>query len=219
MIFATSIAFLGQSTFGSLTTSLFLPLVVSYLLKDRLKDVFREVFRKSVSRRFFDRTARLYDARHHEKLATVSERASFIGKERIDPSVIALRNRGTFERALSGVSGETAFEYRRRIRLNTKTMRGIHRRITGVADITIIDLGGFPRHLAAQGGLVPVLSEKSSVTLHPVKRIYHLNLVVQMLSGGDKELYRYRLIVNANGIARVEPAGTDSLVPDAEGEA
>lgn len=210
MIFATAIAFLGQSTFGSLTISLFLLLVVSYMLKDRLKDVFRDVFRKSVSRRFFDRKARLYDARHHEKLATVSERSSFIGKERTDPTVLALRNRGTFEQALSGTSGESVFEYRKRIRLNTRTMRGIHRRITGVADITIIDLAGFLKHLAAQGGLVPVLSDKDAVTLHPVKRIYHLNLIVQMQSAGRSELHRYRLIVNANGIERVEPVAADS---------
>ncbi|WP_455383259.1 hypothetical protein [Salinispira pacifica] len=207
MIFATSIAFVGQSTFGSLTTSLFLLLVVSYMLKDRLKDFFKEAFRKSLSGRFFDRTARLYDSRRHDKLATVRERTIFVPRDRADPEVLALRDRGTFEEALAGAAGESIFQYRKRITLNTRTMLGIHRRIRGVADISIIDLGSFLRHLAAQSGLVPELNAKSSVKLRPVKRIYHLNLIVRMQSGSTVDLHRYRLIVNANGIERIEPVG------------
>ncbi len=205
MVFATSIAFLGQSTFGSLTTALFLLLVVSYMLKDRLKDFFRDLLRKSVSRRIFDRKATLYDARRHSKLAVVRERTYFLDKSRVDPAVIDLRNQGTFEQALARTTGESLFAYHKRIQLQTKTMRGIHRRIGGVADISIIDLGGFLRHLAAQGGLVPVPSDRGVMELYPVKRIYHLNLIVQMRSEVGTVLRRYRLIVNASGIERVEP--------------
>ena len=137
--------------------------------------------------------------------ATVRERTYFVNRKRADPDVIALRNQGTFEQALARTTGESIFAYHKRIQLESRTMKGIHRRISGVADISIIDLGGFFRHLAAQGGLVPVLTDRSSVELHPVKRIYHLNIVVQMRSGASEVLRRYRLIVNANGIERIQP--------------
>ncbi|HUX14134.1 MAG TPA: hypothetical protein VMW87_13985 [Spirochaetia bacterium] len=204
MMFATSIAFLGQSTFGSLTTALFLLLVVSYMLKDRLKDFFRDLLRKSVSRRIFDRKAMLYDARRHSKLAVVRERTYFLENSQVDPGVIDLRNQGTFEQALARTTAESLFVYHKRIQLQTKTMRGIHRRIGGVADISILDLGGFLRHLAAQGGLVPVESDRGVVELHPVKRIYHLNLIVHMRSDVGADIRRYRLIVDASGIERIE---------------
>lgn len=46
MVIATGIAFFGQTRFGGLTTSLFVLLVVGYMLKDRVKDFFRDVLKK-----------------------------------------------------------------------------------------------------------------------------------------------------------------------------
>ncbi len=212
MIFATGMAFLGQSTYGRLTTSLFIVLVVSYMLKDRMKDFFRDAFRKRLGSHFFDRSARLYDSRHRRKLAIVRERTSFIAETRIDPVVRELRNRGTFERALARTTAESVFRYHKRIVLFTRTMKGIHRRISGVADISIIDLGGFLRGLASQRGLIPSLDDKGSIELNPVKRIYHLNMIVQMKTGDSERQYRYRMIMDAGGIVRIEPVeGVDPI--------
>ncbi len=63
MFIATAIAFMGQSWFGNLSTSLFILLVVSYMLKDRIKDIFRDLFSKSIGSFFYDRRVKVYDSR------------------------------------------------------------------------------------------------------------------------------------------------------------
>lgn len=49
-------------TFGNITTSLFLLLVVSYMVKDRLKNFFRDLFARTIGTRYPDRKESLYDA-------------------------------------------------------------------------------------------------------------------------------------------------------------
>jgi hypothetical protein len=49
MFVATGIAFIGQQRYGSLTTSLFVLLVVGYMVKDRVKDLFRDILTRSTA--------------------------------------------------------------------------------------------------------------------------------------------------------------------------
>ena len=206
MIFATGAAFLGQTAYGKLSTALFIILVLSYMAKDRMKDFFRDIFRRTIGARVFDRTARLHESRHRRTLAVVRERTSFVTESRLDPDVREFRNKGTFERSFASASSEKIFRYQKRVHLVTRAMNGIHPRIYGVADITIVDVGSFLRGLTSQSGLVASLSEHGSVELNQARRIYHLNMVIHMRSGESNAFYRYRLIVDSTGILRIEQA-------------
>jgi hypothetical protein len=54
MVFATAVAFTFQLKYGSLTMPLFVALVVSYMLKDRIKELFRYYFASHLGHRYFD---------------------------------------------------------------------------------------------------------------------------------------------------------------------
>ena len=207
MIFATAAVFLGQSIYGRLSTSLFIIMVVSYMVKDRIKDFFRGVLRKSLGAYFFDRSTTLYDSRFKKKLAVIKERTFFIPEKKVEAAVLRLRDKGRFERILTQTAGEAIFTYNKRISIDLKTLRSIHNRITGLADISIINFGSFLRHLTAQKGTVPSLSEKGGIFLHPVKRIYHLNMIIQIRKKDKIFLSRYRLLADAKGIKRIEQIG------------
>ncbi len=204
MFFATAIAFLGQTTFGNLSTSLFILLVVSYMLKDRLKDIFRDLFSKSIGSFFYDRGVKVYDPRLKRKMAHVKERVSFIDTAKLPPEVRKARSRGSFEEFLSTTASENVLLYEKSIRLNAKTLRNLHSRIKGIADINIISLRRLLRYLTVQRRDVPIVAEGKIKKLIPVKRIYHLNMVVCYQGDDTSFVDRVRLIVDGKGIKRIE---------------
>ena len=208
MIFATAIAFLGQTTFGNLSTSLFILLVASYMLKDRLKDVFRDLFSKSIGAYFYDRGVKVYDPRHKQKMAYIKERVAFSDINKLPPQIRKMRSRGSFERFLASTASESVLAYEKNIRLNAKTIRKLHSRITGVADINIVSVRRLLRYLTVQSREVPLVSEGHVKKLIPVKRIYHLNLVVWYQGDDTSFIERVRLVVDGKGIKRIEKVDT-----------
>lgn len=208
MFFATAIAFLGQTTFGNLSTSLFILLVASYMLKDRLKDVFRDLFSKSIGAHFYDRGVKVYDPRHKQKMAYVKERVAFSDINKLPLPIRKMRSRGSFERFLATTASENVLVYEKNIRLNAKSIRKLHSRIKGVADINIISVRRLLRYLTVQSREVPLVSEGRVKKLIPVKRIYHLNLVVWYQGDDTSFIERVRLVVDGKGIKRIEKVDT-----------
>lgn len=214
MVIATAIAFIGQTRFGSLTTSLFILLVIGYMLKDRVKDFFRDVLKKKVARRLSDRSTRINDPKENRRIAKVRERTSYVSESKLPERIRELRDRGYFERALYAFEEEQILLYSKRADLDAKRLAALHNRIEGLADITMIDLSPFFRHLSSQFGLIPTVRDKRHVELHRVKRVYHLNMVVSYESPRETVARRFRLIVDARGIRRIEPISSGEALQD-----
>ena len=209
MAVATSLAFYGQSEFGNITTSLFILLVVSYMVKDRMKDIFRDYFRRSVGARFYDRRKHLYDSFWKKKLATVRERTTFVPLNKTAERIVTFRGQGPFEAQLARSEEESHLLYRKVVNMRAKTLRKLHNRIQGLADITIVDLANMVRYLAVQSTTVPVVTGKNAVEVRSAKRVYHLNLIVDYRAGGERRLERFRLILDRDGIKRIEPVASE----------
>ncbi len=209
MAVATSIAFYGQSEFGNITTSLFILLVASYMLKDRMKDIFRDYFRRSVGARFYDRRRHLYDSFWKKKLASVRERTTFVPLKKANSRIVAFRGQGPFEAQLARSEEESHLVYRKVVNMRSRTLRRIHNRIRGLADITIVDLANMVRHLAVQSTTVPIVTGKNAIEVRTAHRVYHLNLIVDYRSGVERRLERYRLILDRSGIKRIEPVASE----------
>lgn len=206
MLFATTIAFLGQTAFGNLSLSLFVLLVASYMLKDRMKDLFRELFLGLLGGRFYDRSISVLDPRHQKRLGLVRDRAFYVPEEKIDSRVMRLRNRAVFERVIEGTDEESILHYRKKITLNARRLSRMHRRMRGLADISVINLEPFFHSLASQRSRIPVIGEDGKIEFHQAKRIHHLNMVVHYRAQGGEEIHeRRRLVVDGSGIRRIEP--------------
>lgn len=217
MIVATGVAFFGQRHYGNLTSALFVLLVLGYMVKDRIKDLFRDVLMRRIGGVFPVRKTVIRDANHRRRLAVLSERLAFRDERHLPEPIRRRRSRGYFEKVLFSSEEESTLLYSKRIRLRSRALEALHSRINSVADITTIDLRPFLRKLSAQYGMVPVVQGKRHVNPRIVKRIYHMNLLVEYASSSGATLERYRIIVDARGIKRVEhvsPAGaTGALLP------
>ena len=203
MIFATAVLFFGQTRFGGFTMPLFILLVVSYMLKDRIKDMFKDLF-DNLGTHFTDRKIKLYDPRYHKKLADVREKCYFIDEDRLSDEIRKVRNQSGFQKTAAGRSPEQIFFYNRNINLRGDIFRRIHSRIRGLADISIIDLKGFFSHLASQRGTVPIFPDNHAFHMHPVQKIYHMTVIAQYREDEKEHITRLRLIVDPKGIKRIE---------------
>jgi hypothetical protein len=202
MAVATAISFIGQIRFGSISLALFTVLVVAYMIKDRLKDLMRSLFHRTLGRFFFDRRTVFRDPSTNRRLGVVKERLAFVREHQISPLVRETRNRAPFEQQLSQTSPESIVEYTKRLTVRERRLHRIHTRLAGIADINIIDLRGILRHLSDQTERVPVPSN-DGITFVDQKRIYHLNVVIVV----DGHAEKLRMIVDGNGIRRIEHSG------------
>ena len=208
MMVATGIAFYGQTVYGNVTLSLFVLLVASYMLKDRIKDLFREAFTRTLGRRFFDRKDRVYDRLRKKRLATVRERVHFTPHDKLPDTIRSLRDRGSFEREVAEEGSEKVLAYQQRVQLRGGVLNRVHNRIHGVADVGVVDLERMLRYLALQYGAVPLLDEEEALEVRRAKRMYHLNVIAHYRSEHEEQRYRFRFIVDAKGIRRIEPASS-----------
>lgn len=208
MAIATGISFIGQIRFGTLSTTLFLVLVGAYMIKDRIKDAFRSAFQQTLGRLFYDTRTVFKDQMTRRVMGIVKERTMFVRPSRLEDDLLATRARGGFESALTESRPETTLEYTKLLYLNERRLHRTHRRITGLADINIIDVQNLLRYLVRQREEVPVVSE-SGVELEQTRRIYHLNLLISADTGEGDRWHKVRLIVDAGGIRRIERPDLD----------
>jgi hypothetical protein len=207
MAVATTVSFLSQIRFTSLEGTLFLILVVTYMVKDRIKDLFRSVFNRSLGRLFYDRRTIFRDFHHSRKLGLVKERIRFVRPNRVPKPILQVRDQGGFKRVVLSASPEHVLEYEKVFILDRPALTKIDSRIDGVADISIIDVKKLLRFLARKTYTIPVLGE-NAVSSKRVRRIYHLNIVVECRIGERVHRRKIRLVTDSAGIHRIErPAG------------
>jgi hypothetical protein len=210
MAIATAISFIGQVRFGTLSTTLFLILVAAYMIKDRIKDAFRAAFQQTLGKLFYDRRTVFKDKSTHRSMGVVKERTMFVRQNRLSESLLRTRARGGFESAIMHTSPEAALEYTKLLSIKERRLHRTHRRITGLADINIVDLKNLLRYLSRQREQVPAVTD-GSIELQETHRIYHLNLLISADTGTGDRWHKVRLIVDAGGIRRVEyPDETES---------
>lgn len=203
MAIATGISFVGQVRFGSLSVTLFLILVGAYMIKDRLKDLMRSLFHRTLGRLFFDRRTTFSDPLKENTLGVVKERTTFLRPWQVDEELEQTRDIGGFEKAIAETNPESILEYTKRVTLRERRLRVTHHRLTGMADINIFDLKDLLRHIAKQEELIPML-EGDKLSVVKRSRIYHLNMVISSTDAGETAWQKIRLIVDADGIKRIE---------------
>lgn len=209
MVVATGVAFFGQQRYGNFTTALFVLLVVGYMVKDRVKESFRAVLMQRIGSIFPLRKTVLRDSKARRRLAIISERTNFREERHLPAEVVALRNRGYFEQVVFSMEKERVLVYQKRVRLKSRNLGSLHSRVTSVADVATLDLRPFLQKLGIQYGLVPMVENKRHVRPRVVQRIYHCNLIIEFSKNRSTVRRRYRLVVDAGGIKRLESVSSD----------
>lgn len=203
MVFATAVAFSFQQKYGSFTMPLFVALVVSYMLKDRIKELGRYYFAHKLGSRLFDHKTKITLGETY--IGYSKEAMDFIPDFKVPESIQHIRQRSPILEANNRYDTEKIILLRRRLKLYRKklnecgpyTLNGIH-------EIIRLNVNNFLSKM--DNPLVPLFvpdEEKGFETIK-AERMYYINLIVESRTEEGTRYKRYRVALNRKGIAEIE---------------
>lgn len=193
MLFATVVAWGFQSYFGNLTWPLFIALIISYMMKDRIKELMRYYFAHRVGSRYYDNKARIdIDG---ENIGWLKEAMDFIPHENVPEEVLAHRNSVHLFDAENEFISENVILYRKMVHL-TKDV--------DINDITRLQVRPFLRKMDDPTQLVGLLDEDGEIKYIDCDKDYYINIIIRCEYGETVEFRRLRLTLNNTGIKSAE---------------
>lgn len=210
MLFASVISVYYQNKYTTTSVPFVTALVISYIFKDRIKDWIKFSFSKKLAHWISDRKIDVIDPDTFKSIGVLKEGFTFLKHENLPPDVSRLRNADYLTSVDSEGRPERIFKYKKNIKLKPRSIMRNHARRKGINDIMrfniarLIQQADDPvaeyRYVDEKNGIV----EKASCS-----RVYHINVIVRYTyvdrDGEEQEYFeRHRLVVNKNGIVRME---------------
>ena len=203
MIFATAVAWFAQLKYGNITGPLFIVLVVSYMLKDRIKDLMRYYFAHRLGNKYFDNRAEVRIKGH--KVGVVKEGVDFISETKAPREVMDIRGRSSLVEAENRIFEEKILLYRKRIVINNAELGAVNDYpVKGINEILRFHMHRFIQKMDNPEVPVSTLDTDGNVTTVKVQKIYYINMVMQLVDGVDISYRRFRVVMTRNGILKVE---------------
>ena len=203
MIFATVVAWAFQRHFGNLTWPLFIALIISYMLKDRIKELMRFWFAHRLSDRYYDNRARM--SIHGTDIGVLKEAFDFIPQNRVPSDVDALRNSSHLFTAENHFSDENVLLYRKKVHLDRERMDKVSTySFSGVNDIIRLQVRPFLRKMDDPGQTFYLLDGQDELQAVACSKVYHINIVLQYRYADVTESKRFRLTLDRDGINNLE---------------
>ena len=204
MIFATAVLFVSTQLYGTLTGPVFLALVISYIFKDRIKERLRRYLSRKASRWLFDHRTALY-ASDKDRIGVCSESVDFLEANMVPAPVTAVRNRSHITEIEGRWVGERAIRYRKLVKVFPIRIADMYEgaNIHGLNDIMRFSVDEFVQHLGTIKKPVRALVD-DEVKVVQGDRVHHMNVIVRYAADGVDSFQRYRIILNHDGIKRIE---------------
>ncbi len=203
MIFATSVAFYTQMKYGNFTMPLFVALVVSYMLNDRIKELMRFYFVGANKEKYYDNktTFSLKD----NPIGFSKEGMDFITENMVPQEIMKMRARSPLIEAENRISDEKIILYRKIVKINRKKMVANSGYIfPGINNITRLYITRFTQKMDNPETHLHYTDEAGAITTITAEKTYYLNLIVEMQFDGQTDYKRYRIVFNRNGIMNLE---------------
>ncbi|MBI3039648.1 hypothetical protein HYY75_11500, partial [bacterium] len=171
MVVATAIAFYSQIQLGNLTFSLFVALVISYMMKDRIKELAKQFFASQLRKYLYDHKEKiLYSPT--QVIGVCTETVDFCNTKSVPDKIHKIRNGDHFSEIESGWVGQHIIRYKRSIELfSQKITETFHNyRVKTVNDIIKFNVSKFlakmddPQRILfylAEGGVKSFSSERA----------------------------------------------------------
>ena len=199
MLFATVVAWAFQRHFGNLTWPLFIALIISYMMKDRIKELMRYYFAHRISDKHFDNKAKI--GLRSQVIGKLQEGMDFIRHGNVPQDVRELRNRSHIFEAESGFIDESVILYRKRVQLDLAKMQSCSNyKLEGINDIIRLQVRPFLRKMDNPEVNVSKIDGEGKVISVPCSKDYFVNIILQYKYGDKTECRRYRLDLNRDGI-------------------
>lgn len=203
MIFATVIAFSFQKKYGNFTMPLFVALVVSYMLKDRIKELMRFYFAHRLGKNYFDRKTKI--SMGDKVVGQIKDGVDFISENKVPEEIINRRARTDLLAADNRYAGEKIILYRKWIQLDAEILGEYSQYdISGVNEIIRFDLGNFARKMDEHAYELYVPEGDSGYMAIKGEKIYYVNFLIQLRHEGNVDYRRFRLMITRDGIREIQ---------------
>ena len=203
MIFATAVAWFAQLKYGNITGPLFVVLVVSYMLKDRIKDLMRYYFAHQLGNKYFDNKAQIKI--QNRAVGVIKEGVDFISERKTPREVLDLRCRSSLMEVENKVFEEKILLYRKRIVIDNVAMKADNLYpLNGINEILRFHTNRFTQKMDNPVVPVDTLDGDGRVVPLSVQKIYYINMVMQLSYGGRNDYRRFRIVMARDGIIAVE---------------
>lgn len=203
MIFATAVAFSFQQRYGTYTIPVFMALVISYMLKDRIKDLMRYYFSNKQRTRYFDNKTSISIG--ETPLGWSRESFDFIAEDKIDKEVLFVRSRSPLLAAENKYNKENIILYRKLVRLNKNVLDDMDTYPTqGVNEIVRFNLAHLMQKMDNPKAIYNIMSNDGETEQIAADKIYYINYVFHLQHGRQNQFKRYRIVCCRNGIIDIE---------------
>ena len=202
MIFATGVAWFTQVKYGNITWPLFVVLVISYMLKDRIKELMRYYFAHKLGDKYFDKRA---DISIGQKLVGVmKEGFDFISWSRVPEHVKKLREQTSSIADETRIFEEKILLYRKHLILDDKRLQSdVDYPMKGINEIMRLHLTRFTQKMDNPTVPIDTFDEDGNVITIQVQKSYYINLVFQLQHDGEVEYHHFRITMTRDGVLHV----------------
>ncbi len=203
MLFATVVAWAFQRRFGNLTWPLFIALVISYMMKDRIKELTRYYFAHKISSKYFDNKARINIK--DRNIGSLREAVDFIPRHNVPDEIMKIRKTGALFPSDNLRSDEKVILYRKLVHIDRdKMMENATYNYSGVNDIIRLQVNSFLHKM--DNPLVPLntLSDDGTVREVLCPKEYYLNIVLKYEYDSTCDYKHFRITLDRDGIKGIE---------------
>lgn len=211
MIFTTIIVFITQKKYGNFTTSFFVALVISYMFKDRIKEAYRKYFDKKMAIKIYDYKEKIYSMDKKFIFAFIKEKMRFVEYEKLQESIQKVRLLEVPKRLAPYVEEDIIKFEKNVVIYNGNIQHKYNNTIKGIDNILQFDISSYLKRMEARK--VPLYRARHNKLFG--NKVYHINVIVENKTKHNTEIHRARLIVDKNGIKRVEiPKSEEKIFPE-----
>lgn len=203
MIFATGIAFSFQQKYGNFTMPLFVALVVSYMLKDRIKELTRYYFVHRLSKKYFDNKTVI--SIKDTPVGWIKEGVDFITEDRVPEEIMEMRDRSDLLEANNRSTAEKIILYRTLVGIDGQVLDENNQYdVSGINDILRFNVSSFILKMDNPEVPLAVPDDRGGYEVINGERIYYINFLIQLRYENNVAYKRFRLIMSRDGIERIE---------------
>lgn len=203
MIFATIVSFSFQQKYGNFTMPLFIALVVSYMLKDRIKELMRFYFAHRIGSKYFDNKATI--SIKDQPIGWMKEGVDFLSEKKVPREVMNIRSRSPLLEAENRLSDEKIILYRKSVHIDrAKLERNNIYRTDGINDIIRLHVNSFIQKMDNPQVPLYVLDDDNRTREVQCDKCYFVNIVLQYQYEDTIEYKRFRISVSRAGIDSID---------------
>lgn len=203
MIFATAVAWFTQLKYGNITLPLFIALVISYMLKDRIKELMRYYFAHKLGNKYYDKKANITIG--DKRVGIIKEGFDFISESKTPAKVIKMREDATPMVDETRIFEEKILLYRKRVMIDDEALEeNDEYPVKGINEIMRLHLNRFTQKMDNAEVPVDNLEDDGTVSTTLVPKIYYVNLVFQLQHDDESEYHHFRIKMARDGVAAIE---------------